>query len=529
MRRIISIFSALMLVFLGVGFAGEADCTQVSEKPGNAGQKAGECGAAEAGAKECGDKAEIEKENQYYALFVDGRKIGYGEHIRTVADGRVTTTEKMSMTISRAGMQMQVSTTETHIETPSGEPIGFVSLQRMNGMDQSSRGLYEDGVFKVTTTNMGGTREQEMKYPEGAVMSEGLRLKQLEVGLEQGASGSAEVFSPELRGTMRTSWTVGPKEETDLLGRHIELYRIVSVLNTPMGSLRTTTWVDDELDAMKMEIPMMGMNLEMVACDKTFAMSENDVVDFFSKMAVDSPVRLSGDVLEDGLVYYLKPANGASLNIPETDFQSVSISSEGLVQVTVVPTEPEGGDFPYEGNDPELLAALEPGRYLESDDAGVIALARKAIWGAENAGEAAVQIKDFVREYIDSKNLSVGYASAAEVADSKQGDCSEHAVLTAAMCRAVGIPANVACGVVYAEQFAGSSDVFGGHAWTQVWVDGKWSGLDATSREFGAGHITLAVGDGEPADFLGLVNTLGNFTIDKIEAIEQAGAVASGD
>ena len=43
-------------------------------------------------------------------------------------------------------------------------------------------------------------------------------------------------------------------------------------------------------------------------------------------------------------------------------------------------------------------------------------------------------------------------------------------------------------------------------------------GLDATRapKDFDAGHIALAIGNGEPADFLDLAATLGRFKIDKV-------------
>jgi transglutaminase-like putative cysteine protease len=68
-------------------------------------------------------------------------------------------------------------------------------------------------------------------------------------------------------------------------------------------------------------------------------------------------------------------------------------------------------------------------------------LAHKAVGDAKDAAQAARRIESFVARYIDNKSMSVGYASAAEVVESRQGDCSEFAVLTAALCRAVGIPA----------------------------------------------------------------------------------------
>ncbi len=92
--------------------------------------------------------------------------------------------------------------------------------------------------------------------------------------------------------------------------------------------------------------------------------------------------------------------------------------------------------------------------------------------------------------------------------------------MTAAMCRAVGIPAQVVVGIAYVEDFAGLQG-FGGHAWTQAYVGGKWVGLDAAFKGTGrggydAGHIALAAGGGEPADFLNMASILGQFKIDKV-------------
>jgi transglutaminase-like putative cysteine protease len=96
--------------------------------------------------------------------------------------------------------------------------------------------------------------------------------------------------------------------------------------------------------------------------------------------------------------------------------------------------------------------------------------------------------------------------------------------LATAMCRAVGIPARIVCGVVYADSFLSKQDIFGGHMWTEVYIGDTWVGLDATRSEqqgFGPGHITLARGNGEPTDFFGMVNTLGCFEIEKITLTEK--------
>jgi hypothetical protein len=277
--------------------------------------------------------------------------------------------------------------------------------------------------------------------------------------------------------------------------------------------------VDKNFAARKTIMPMMGMTLELIACDKTFALSKNDVVDFLGKLLIPSPVALNNLRSTESITYLLAPAGGKELSIPSTDNQTVRQTNDGKVLVTVRPVAaPAGARLPYEGKDEDVLESLKPTRYLQAGDKEIISLARRAVGKTKDAAQAAYQIENFVHEFITEKNLSVGYASAAEVAVSRQGDCTEHAVLTAAMCRAAGVPARVTSGIVYIPEFVGRKNVFAGHAWVQAYVGGKWIGIDATRAPngFGPGHITMATGSGDPADFFAMANMLGYFKIEKI-------------
>ena len=86
------------------------------------------------------------------------------------------------------------------------------------------------------------------------------------------------------------------------------------------------------------------------------------------------------------------------------------------------------------------------------------------------------------------------------------------------MCRAVGIPARVVTGIVYVSELAARKDVFCPHAWTEVFIDDKWIGLDATKQQggFSPYHIAMATGNGDPFDFSAMTTTLGYFKIEKI-------------
>lgn len=84
----------------------------------------------------------------------------------------------------------------------------------------------------------------------------------------------------------------------------------------------------------------------------------------------------------------------------------------------------------------------------------------------------------FVAAFITRKDLSRGYDPASVVATRRQGDCTEHAALLAALCRMFGIPARVVNGFVLLT-VEGHAAGFG-HAWAEAFEDGAWRLADAT-------------------------------------------------
>jgi hypothetical protein len=388
--------------------------------------------------------------------------------------------------------------------------------------------INDRGGVDLVTSQFGTETKSTIPWPAGALMAEGIRLLTLKKGLAPGTEYTVNSFLPALTQAVSTKVTVGPKKEVDLLGRVVKLTEMVSVMSVPdSGEVTSTSYVDDDLRTLKSSAPLAGMQIVTISCAKEFALSENDVVDMIDKMFVKCPVPVGDVGSAPAVAYMLRPAPGANLVIPTTDNQKVQRLPDGRIALAIKPAEaPKGGTFPYKGSDAAVLEATKPTRFLQSDNKRIVEMARQAVGNTKDAAEAARRIESFVAGYISNKSLSVGYASAVEVAESRQGDCSEFAVLTAALCRAVGIPAQVAVGVAYVKDFGGIEG-FGGHAWTQVYLadargqNGKWIGLDAAFKGSGrgsydAGHIALAVGNGAPGDFFNMASALGQFTIEKI-------------
>jgi hypothetical protein len=480
----------------------------------------------------CGLISAAEEEKEYYALYMDGKKVGHAIRSRQVREQKVTTTEEVTITMKRAGKALTLTTTESCIESPQGKPIGFISVL---GTSKVTGSINDAGMVELTDSSMGSEQKSTIPWPEGSVMSEGLRLIQEKHGLKEGTIYDVNVFTPFAKQAFKTEITIGEKKKIDLLGRVVTLTEVKSKIVIPLaGEMESIAYVDDELKAQKSITPMMGINLEMLACEKEFALSDVEAYEVIDKALIKSPVPIEDVSKAESITYYLKVKQDSNSPleenkkiileaIPSTDNQTVRAGEDDQIIIIVQPIKaPAGAKFPYKGNDQRLLAALKPARYIQSDNAKIIELAKQAVGDTKDAAQAAKKIEEFVANYISNTGLSVGYASAAEVAESRQGDCSEFAVLTAALCRAAGIPAEIVMGMAYVKEWRDFENCFGGHAWVQAYVGGKWVGLDAAFKSaglggFDAGHIAQAVGNGDPEDFFSLIGSFGRFEIEKLQ------------
>jgi hypothetical protein len=127
---------------------------------------------------------------EYYAVFLDGSKVGHSIHSRVVTGDRVTTMETINMAINRLGKPILLKTKETCVETLKGEPVSFATEQDMGIVTMKTDGtINKEGTVRIRTTGVGGAvQEKSISWPAGAVMAEGLRLIELEKKLNEGTT-----------------------------------------------------------------------------------------------------------------------------------------------------------------------------------------------------------------------------------------------------------------------------------------------------------------------------------------------------
>jgi len=284
----------------------------------------------------------------------------------------------------------------------------------------------------------------------------------------------------------------------------------VEMRMSKLPNMVETTWVDGDYNVLVMTMPLM--DLRAVRCTKAYALEAIEPAELASAVMVkpDKPlpriaklerlvVKLS---MEDGSPFAVElPSDGHQRTLGRTK-ESVTIEISPEVTTT---------------EEKELKPYLAPSTYVDCEDERIVAAARAAVGDETNPWRKAQRLRRAVHELIDEKSFGVAMASASEVIETKEGDCTEHAVLLAAMARAEGIPSRAAVGLMY------GGGRFGYHMWTQVYVDGAWRDVDAVlpDRDFDVAHIRLstsALGDDDSLLDLGaFVAVFGNLKIEILE------------
>lgn len=191
---------------------------------------------------------------------------------------------------------------------------------------------------------------------------------------------------------------------------------------------------------------------------------------------------------------------------PAAGRQSVELIEPGLARVTLDFT----GDTPPRAPqaDHPTQAHLAATVHIDHRDKLVRQLADQAVARLDAARKAsrdplriAYACKNKVSAHLTGVTYTLRDGTASEAARTRTGDCTESAVLLAAMLRAHNIPSRCVIGLAFTTEFAGQTNVFAYHMWTQAWIQtpgdphpdaGYWLDLDAALFTHTPGHIALA-------------------------------------
>jgi transglutaminase-like putative cysteine protease len=336
---------------------------------------------------------------------------------------------------------------------------------------------------------------KEMSYPDRFYL--GIPIQEIiqSGDLKPGKTFTFPVLDPISYSIRDSTFEVFGMEDILILGKKMRLRHVRTQLESIIPVVMEE-WIDEEGNIWKSisQASFMTTTSIRMPKDKALEMAAENLDIAFStiipsNVLFDDPLevkevtfKLSGIPVEklqgfpfDGHSQFLLESQG--------DFVLIRTTSQVFEEEKSLMRPIVGEEFQEE---------LKSTTFCQSDDPGIVATAKDVVGEEKNAWRAAKKIARWVEQEMTA-NYDVGFATASEIMKNREGDCSEHTVIMVALCRAAGIPARAAVGLMYAD------GIFAYHMWPEVYVgqwvnlDAKWLAVDQKTGEFytDATHIKL--------------------------------------
>ena len=504
--------------------------------------------------------------------FLQGVRVGYVQtsYYKTVQFGKpaVRIEADAHITLTRNGQETNQQFRSTSIETPEGRLLSFKTEMLMGAEPTTVAGRFIGKSLQLETITPGkkttAAIDWSPDYGGFFAVQQSLIRKPMQPGQRRTLHALAEGFNQLATVEMLArDW-----QQTPLMHGDYNLLRIDTMLYFPDGNkMEQTVWTDRLGDMLKTSGQPMAMETfratKEEALQKIDASSLDITLDTVVKLA--KPLPDAHDMQRAVYRMHLDGGDPAAAFVagPTQNIKSLDAETADVTVHAIRPdndnNKPPSADRVTQADLP-TAADRSPNNWIQSDNPKIIALAKEASGGLSDPWAVAVRLEKFVHDYINRKNYSRAFSSAAEVVQTREGDCTENAVLLAALCRARGIPARVAIGLVYVPNLQG----FAYHMWTEVFIyksplpsgegkeksplplgeskgegkeksplplgegkgEGKWIPIDATLAKggIGVGHLKLAhsslKGASAYSGFLPVVQVVGRLKIELIERNE---------
>lgn len=454
-------------------------------------------------------RAETVLEDDWYSLMLGDSPLGHLHSLvvkgESAGSAAIKSTTETVMVMPRMGMDITITSKTLFVDDLNFNPRSFRSEMSLSQMATVTEGTVKGREIAIIQS-VGGRREEKKITLDADTIFPSGKFKDLFLGeIKRGETVRCKIFIPDL--LMVANHTIVPAghETITVMNRAVEAFKTVST-NDLIPTMPTTEWVDDKGTILQFEMPMMGTVVRgrMVTKDEALnpGTTTSPAIDIFKDFLIKPEPPLVDPGKLGSIRYELSVSKeGAVPEIPADERQTIISRTGGSLILNVrriaLPKESDSRTLPL--IEPAVREFQRSTTFIQSNDVAIMALSAKIVGTEKNVVKAATAVTHWVYRNIKKKNLSIGFASAAEVSRNLEGDCTEHSVLAAAICRAAGIPARLCLGIVYSSQLK----AFGYHMWFEIW-SGSWFQMDPTfdQVEPDPSHIVFARGNMDNEDLV---------------------------
>jgi len=419
---------------------------------------------------------DVKKDSEVWmGVYMNGVKIGYSHSRESefLKDGKKYTRriQESLMRVTRlGGNPVEIGTNQESLYDAEENPLETVLKTKLSANETTIKAEIKPGkiIFKSgdrVTKELPYTDKFYLGVPMNEIIEGG--------GLIPGKKHAFKMLEPLTQSFVDVSFEIIDKESILILGEKHDLWHVRSEM-TQMMPIVMDEWIDEEGEVWKSVSQASFLNTVSIRMPREMATELSD-----------ENLDIAFSVLIESNVLFPDPQDVQSVTfkvsgIPMKKLESFPFDGEGLKLMTkkedhaVIRTqslifeEKMAVRLPIQ--DEMLANYLEPTTFCQADDSDIVEVAQSIVGDETNSWVAAKRIALWVNREM-SPNYDVGFASAREIMANREGDCSEHTVIMVTLCRAVGIPARAAVGVMYGD------GIFAYHMWPEVYV-GRWVGLD---------------------------------------------------
>jgi len=447
------------------------------------------------------------------AAYIKGHKVGYfhivvREYEREGKKFRYAT-KTQKLTVSRFGQVVEQWAEDATMETLDGA-ILVTRMRQGIGKDQmlSLSGTVSGQKLSVKIEGAGGG-SQEVPWPENVVgiAKEATLLKDrkpkpgetLEYLYYEGRLNRAVKFTMNFKDYEDVAIYEGEKPRKTL-----RLVLAMEAIKTPGGGEfrmpPSTVWADAEtFEPLKLEseMPTLGGKMTVLRTTKDAALrAPTKIVELFDVQSIRLDRQVPNIHSAGPIVYKVTLSGDLPLDkaFAADERQAVkAMNAEAKTfELHITPVREPGAEKNAADPGKEFLSS---NFFIDWDTDAVKANAKQAAAGLPaNATDwqKARAVETWVNRNMKSTEFSQAMATCSNVAKSLSGDCTEYAMLSAGMCRALGVPSRTALGLVYAPSRDGKP-FLAYHMWFEVYAGGRWVALDATLGlgSIGPGHVKI--------------------------------------